>query len=328
MQTLETFLVYKSKLWASLILDRKKDALVRNVSTALVLLVLLIAAYFFFHDLIFTYVVSLDEIGFLLIDRLVSLGFLTFFFMLIISSFVAAIATLFRSDETEYLFSTPIPVLDLFTGKYIDTVIYSSWAILIMGLPILYSYARIRHFGIIEYILAGIFVLAPFVLIATSIGVMLAILAFYASRKFSLKKIVLFGVIVFAGILYSLITFSQPTQLQIPFTEDFRSLNLFINNFQLNSNPFMPNFWFIQSLRALILHDYTQFILYSAGLLSTAFFATMLLYKLVQIKYFATWQNSLAGPISQRTNNNSVKSKSFFAFNPASSQERGAFKGR
>jgi ABC-2 type transport system permease protein len=47
----------------------------------------------------------------------------------------------------------------------------------------------------------------------------------------------------------------------------------------------------------------------------------MLLYKLVQKKYFATWQNSLAGSISQRTSHGSMKPKSFLTFNPASSQE-------
>lgn len=322
MQTLETLLLYKRKLWASILLDKKKDALIRNISTALVLALLLFAAYFFFHDLIFTYVISLDEIGYLLIDRLVAVGFLTFFIMLIISSFVAAIATLFRSDETEYLFSTPLPVMELFTGKYIDTVIYSSWAILIMGLPILFSYARIRHFGVFEYVLTGFLVLLPFVLTATSIGTIIAIIAMLISRKFSLKKLILLGVIFFSGIIYALIVFSQPTQLQIPFTEDFRSLNLFINNFQLNSNPFMPNFWFIQSLRALVLHDYTNFFLYAAALLSTAFFASALLYMLVNKVYFATWQYSLEESISRRrTSYGSLAPKTLFTFKPAANPE-------
>ena len=98
----------KLSVLKAVLFDTRKNQLVRNISTGTVLVLLFVAAYLFFYRLIFTYVVSLEEIGFLLIDRLVSIGFLAIFFMLIISSFTIAFATLFRSRETEYLFSMPI----------------------------------------------------------------------------------------------------------------------------------------------------------------------------------------------------------------------------
>ena len=92
MEVLGLLLSVKMKMWRAALFDRSRDALVRNISTGIVLAALLWSAYRFFYGFIFSYVASLEEIGFLLIDRLVSTGFLAFFIMLVISSFISAIA--------------------------------------------------------------------------------------------------------------------------------------------------------------------------------------------------------------------------------------------
>jgi len=325
MGTLNTLIRCKLTLWASTIFEVRRDSLIRNLSTAVVLAVLLYSAYRFFYDFIFTYVASLQEIGFLLIDRLVSTGFLAFFIMLVISSFIAAIATMFRSEETEYLFSTPLTVLDLFTSKFIDTVVFSSWAILIMALPILYAYARIRDFGVREYALAGVFVLIPFLLIAVSIGTIIAISAVILSRRVSLKKLIFIGALVFGGLIYAFIAFSGPTQLQIPFNEDFRAMNLFINNFHINSHPYTPNFWLVESLRSLDLHKYGEFFLYSSALVSSAVFSCALVYLLGMKLFFPAWLVSLEERSNRRDARGVHVPKALLTLAPTSSQMRALF---
>jgi len=279
----------KLKIVRALVFEKSRSALIRNVSMSVVLAAMLYASYLFFHDLIFRYVVNLEDIGFLLIERLVSTGFLFFFFMLIFSSFVTAFATLFRSSETEYLFSTPVTELQLFTGKFVDILVYSSWAILVMALPILYSYAKIREFGAREYALTGFVVLLPFIVIAISLGTILAFLSTYESRRMSLWKLVLLSGLVFSLLVYSMVRFSRPTELVIPFTDDFRALNIFINNFRMNSHPLTPNFWLIQSLRSLVYGDYGDFVLYSSALMTTALFSVALLYATADRIFFKTW---------------------------------------
>lgn len=277
MQTVMTLLVWKGRLWTAAVLDRRKDALIRNLTTGIVLAGLLYAAYLFFRDGVFAYVAGLEEIGYLLMDRLVSTGFMAFFILLVVSGFIAAIAVMFRSDETEYLFSTPVSALALFTSRFVDTTVYSSWAVLVMALPLLLAYARARGFGVPEYTLAGIFVLPPFVLTASALGTMLALAATVLSRRIGLRRLIPTGAAVFAGIVYAFAALSQPNDLQIPFTDDFRSLNLFVNNFHLNSHPLTPNYWLVQSLAALAAHETRTFVLYSAALISTALFACSLL---------------------------------------------------
>ncbi|MBT4483130.1 MAG: hypothetical protein HOC71_05575 [Candidatus Latescibacteria bacterium] len=323
MTLLRILIKNKFKMFWAILSDKSINAQIRNVSMVIVLGSMLYVSYLFFYNLIFRYVINLEQIGFLLIERLVSVGFLAFFFMLVISSFVTALATLFRSTETEYLFSTPIPDLLLFTSKYIDIVIYSSWAILIMSLPILYSYAKVHNFGTSEYVLTGILVLLPFTLIASAMGTLIALLAGYISKRIRLKIFFIIGGLVFIALVYSIIHFSRPTQLVIPFTDDFRSLNLFINNFHASSHPFTPNYWLIQCLHALVHHDYASFSLYVSAMISSGVFSLALLYTVADRIFFKTWLTSTEEAMAEkRKTTGTIQAGTGFLSKPTKNQVR------
>ncbi|MFC1528531.1 hypothetical protein ACFL5B_01335 [Candidatus Latescibacterota bacterium] len=323
MTLLRILIINKYKMFRAILSDNSIYAQIRNVSMFIVLGAMLYASYLFFHNLVFRYIINLEEIGFLLIERLVSVGFLAFFFMLIISSFITALATLFRSTETEYLFSTPIPELILFTGKYIDILVYSSWAILIMAFPILYSYAKVHNFGAIEYVLTGILVLFPFIIIASALGTLIALLAGYVSKRLRLRTFLIISGLVFFALVYSIIHFSKPTQLIIPFTEDFRSLNLFINNFQASSHPFTPNYWLIQCLHALIHNDYMTFSLYVSAMISSGVFFLALLYAVADRIFFTTWLISNEETMTEkRKRMGTIQAGTGFLLKPTKSQIR------
>lgn len=285
---------------AAVILDRRKNVIVRNISSAIVLLLLMYAAYLFFHNLIFTYVASLERIGFLLIERLISVTFLVFFIMLIISGFVMTMAVLVKSAETEYLFSMPIPHRQVFLGKFLDILVFGSWAIVAMAAPILFSYARARDFGVIEYTLTGVFILVPYVTAAMAIGAIAAFAILRTGRRWSVAKVTATTAAAISVLLYAAARFSRPNDLVIPFTEDFRAMNIFINNFSLNSYPLTPNFWLIQALRSLTLHRYGSFLLYTSAILTTAALAVSLLYFFADRWYFDIWRRSMEQSIAQQ----------------------------
>ena len=90
---------------------------------------------FFFFYRIFNYLGGLQDIGLLLINKIISLGFLAIFIMLIISNIVTSITTLYRSRETSFLISTPASHNDVFTVKFIDNIFFSTWAVLLLGMP-------------------------------------------------------------------------------------------------------------------------------------------------------------------------------------------------
>lgn len=250
--------------------------------------------------MIFSYVVQLDEIGYLLIERLVSVGYMAFFFMLLLSSFIITFTILFRSNETEYLFTTPVSPLALFASKFIDSILFSSWTVLAMALPILLAYANVRDYGFWEYALVVPVVLVPFVLIPVTLGTLLSIIAVYGSKRIDQKKLVLGGICTFTLLIYLFIRYSAPTDLEIPFTEDFRGLNLFINNFRLNSHPFTPNFWLIQCLRSVSFRNFGEFGLYAAALISTAALGMILVFTVADQLFFKTWLISMEKSIEKQ----------------------------
>ena len=277
----------------AVLFERRMKYILRNAAMFVFLFALVSAAYQLFYNLIFKYVVSIEDIGLLLIDRLVSVGFLIFFVLLIVSSFITALGAMFRSRESEYLFSSPVTVAELFTSKYLEIVVVSSWSILVMAIPILLAYAKIREFGTAEYVLTGFLVLVPYILIAASIGTLLALVAMFLSKRVGIGTLSVLVFAGFIGLMYVVISYSRPTELEIQFQEDFRALNMFINNFQLNANPFAPNYWFIQSLRAIDLHIYRDMFLYVGALVTTALVCLSVLYLVVDAAYYNVWLISL-----------------------------------
>src|SRR3989339_663736 len=129
MKVLLALLGTKFKIFLASLFEKRLKYRVRNIAMALLLAILLFSSYLFFDILIFSNIAKVEDIGQLLIDRLVSIGFLIFFLMLVVSSFIYALGSLFKSEETEYLFSTPITVKEIFTSKFIDIIIFSSWAV-------------------------------------------------------------------------------------------------------------------------------------------------------------------------------------------------------
>ena len=73
------------------------------------------------------------EIGGILVDRLFYLGWSIIFYLLILSNIVTAFSTLYRSPEVNFLLTMPLSYLKVFRTKFMENILYSSWAILILG---------------------------------------------------------------------------------------------------------------------------------------------------------------------------------------------------
>ena len=76
MQMLKVLLSAKLKILAAILFDKRAKYILRNSAMLFVLLVMIIASYMFFYNVIFKYVIVIEDIGYLLIDRFVAIGFL------------------------------------------------------------------------------------------------------------------------------------------------------------------------------------------------------------------------------------------------------------
>ncbi len=72
----------------------------------------------------------------------------TFFFlaltgMLAFSSAILSYGSLFRRGESAYLLATPLNPLHIVTVKYLESLVLSSWSLVLLGLPLMMAMARI-----------------------------------------------------------------------------------------------------------------------------------------------------------------------------------------
>ena len=68
------------------------------------------------------------------------MAWILIFIMLIFSSMVSSISSIYLSQDNEIVYSAPITTSELFFMRYISGTIYTSWMMIIFSLPIFASY--------------------------------------------------------------------------------------------------------------------------------------------------------------------------------------------
>lgn len=244
---------------------------------------------FFFFYRIFNYLSGLQDIGLLLINKIITLGFLAIFIMLIISNIVTSITTLYRSRETAHLISTPIPHKDVFTVKFIDNVLFSTWAVLLLGMPIIFAYGIVRNFEFWHYIYTILFALLPFIIIPACLGVTFSIFMFRLSKSISPRLLILsFSSILFLGVVIYF-KFGQPSSLAFNVISDWRVLNRYLGSMGATSFAFLPSYWMSEVLRTISLGEGKSLLSYILALISTTILLVNLVFRLAHYLYYESW---------------------------------------
>jgi len=132
----------------------------------------------------FIFVRSFREISSVLLDYLFAFFFLSLLVMMTISNAIIAYASLYRSEETEYLYSLPLPAEDTFSYRAADSMTFSLWGMATLVLPMILAYGIV--FGApLSYYLVAVALALLFLFLATELGALCALLvaAFLPRRK-------------------------------------------------------------------------------------------------------------------------------------------------
>jgi len=279
---------YKSISARSLLSGFSAEKSIKILVGIFVLSCFFAGSFFFFYRLL-AYLGSLQDIGILLMNKLVSLGFLAIFVMLIISNIVTSISTLYRSPETSFLLSTPISHRQVFTVKFIDNIFYSTWAVMLLGLPLILAYGIVRHFALWEYVFEICCVLLPFIIIPACIGVVFSGMMFMVSSRISPKALIisLTSVIVLTVVLY--FKLGQPSSLAFNVISDWRVLNRYIGSIGITSFAFLPSYWVSETLRTLAEEGRNLLLVYMLAMISTTLMALNVVYALAGRYYYSSW---------------------------------------
>ena len=226
----------------------KPDALLK-VAFLLLLGGFFWAGTFYVMFRILVYFQGVPEIGEYLTLKLLSMTFLTFFTILLFSNAIISLSSFYLSDDLFLLLSSPASLGKIYLSKLGETLLSSSWMVLLFGLPVFMAYGIVYRASILYY-LQLLLVLPPFFVLPSVLGVgftMILVNAFPARR---VRDILLLFSLAVVVSLYLLFRFLQPEKLVDP--EAFSSLVEYFARMGSPASPLLPSQWATEALIPLL----------------------------------------------------------------------------
>src|SRR4051812_25320566 len=186
------------------------------------------------------YFKGVPEIGELLAGKLLGLVLAGFFAILLLSNVITALSSFFLARDLDLLVSGPVDWLNLYIAKLLETVIHSSWMVVLMSVPMFAAYGVVYDGGwLFPFVVIGVFV--PFILIPSVIGSAITLIlvnVFPARRTRDILSVI---AVLTAGGVVLLFRVVRPERLARP--EGFRSLVDFVTVLRTPTSPFLPSEW-------------------------------------------------------------------------------------
>jgi ABC-2 type transport system permease protein len=184
----------------------------------------------------------------LIVGGLFDLMFFTLGVMLVFSTGIILYASLFTSPESRYLLTTPARADRIFAAKFQAAVAFSSWAFLILGLPILVAYGIVAGVPWYYYPLLPAYLLG-FVLLPGSLSALICLLLVRFLPRNRKQALVAIGLaLVLLGGAWVVRTAVAARQTLL--TNKRNELEGLIGQFQLVQHPLTPSHWMTTGIMA------------------------------------------------------------------------------
>ena len=192
---------------------------------------------------------DIEPVGQLIVHKLLSITMLVFFALLLFSNVVTAFSSFYLADDLEFLWGQPIPKDSLFISRFLESLVQSSWIVIIFGMP-LFLAAAIQLDAPLYFYPLLLLLLLPFVTIPTALASILALLVtnIIAANR-TRDAALFFGLVVFAT-LFVLIRSFQPERLLNP--DSFDSIGEVLRLLSVPSFSFMPNDWVVNIITPML----------------------------------------------------------------------------
>ncbi len=187
-----------------------------------------------------TYFRGVEEIGQLLAGKLLGLILLGFTSILLLSNVITALSSFFLAKDLDMLVAGPVDWLRLYGAKLLETVIASSWMVLIVSVPMFSAYGLVYDGGWFFPVVVVLLMLPLFIIPAVvGSAVTLSLVNIFPARR--TRDILSVIAVLTAGGIVLLFRLIRPERLARP--EGFRSLVDFIAVLRTPTSPLLPSEW-------------------------------------------------------------------------------------
>lgn len=249
------------------------------------------AICFVFFVRVLDYFQTIGDFGPLLTQRLLLLLLVSFFLILLISNTVAALTTFYLAEEVTLLLAAPVSFRRLHHARFVETLISSSWMVLLFGLPSFLAYGVVYRADAWFY-LGSLATILPFLVIPAALGVLVTtalVLVFPARRA---RDAMLVGVGLLVGLAFLGARLLRPERLADPtglvgFTAFLVGLD--------DPSPFLPTTWAANVLVPLLGAEAGEPLFYLAMLYSTAAMLFLVSATVVERVFIRAWSLAQQG---------------------------------
>jgi ABC-2 type transport system permease protein len=237
------------------------------------------------------YFQTITALGPVLTQRLLVLLFVSFFAVLVLSNVVTALTTFYGAPEVNVLLAAPLPARRLHQVRFIESLVASSWMVLLFGLPAFIAYGVVYRAGLAFY--AGVVAtLLPFLVVPAALGVMAAtaiVLVFPARRA---RDVLLVASPTLAAGAYLAIRLLRPESLASP--SGLAGFAAFLADIGVPS-PWLPTTWAAEVLIPLLGARPGEPLFHLALLASTAAVLYLASAALVERVFLRAWSRAQEG---------------------------------
>lgn len=248
---------------------------------------------FFLFVRVLDYFQTIGDFGPLLTQRLLLLLLSSFFLILLISNTVAGLTTFYLAEEVTLLLAAPLDFRRLHHARFAETLIQSSWMVLLFGLPAFLAYGLVYEAGPLFYA-GSVAMMIPFLVIPAAIGVLLVtgLVLILPARR--VRDALLVGIGLLVGAAFLAARLLRPEQLAdrnglVGFTAFLVGLD--------DPSPWLPTTWAAKVLIPLLRVEAGEPWFYLAMLYSTAAMLFLVSATLVEKTFVKAWSAAQQGRV-------------------------------
>jgi ABC-2 type transport system permease protein len=183
---------------------------------------------------------AVAELGDLMAAKVLGVVLLAFFTILLLSNLITALSVFFLAKDLETLVAAPVRWPTFYVAKLAETMVHSSWMVVLVAFPILTAYGLVYDGGPL-YPLIAVVAFLPFLTIPAVLGTMgtaVLVNVFPARRARDLLGLLALGAVAVTVVL---LRFMRPEKLARP--EGFRSLVEYLAALRAPTHPLLPSEW-------------------------------------------------------------------------------------
>ncbi len=217
--------------------------------------------------------------------------------MLTFSNAIIAYGALFGVNESAYLLTSPLPPVDVVTLKYLESLVFSSWSLILMGLPLMAAMAGQVEDPIFYVLFIAFF--AAFIPIPGALGMLLA----WATARFFPKRLVPLLAVV-GGLVLAVCIVWGLRSLRLGETAAEVWLREFLATMSFIQSALLPNQWVAAGIDHAIHNQFHESGMYLCVTTANALFLSWLAVTIVSGRFDVAYDRALAnrGAGSRRNN--------------------------